>query len=265
MSEPPRSSAWKIALVILLGIALGVGGAALWRWRQSQNAPATTPPIEPEKMVRPPPAPAVPAVSMTNGDTLLRQLGPLLSNASELAKWLAETDILRRLVAAVNLIAEGNSPRAVLGFLNPQGPFEVVDRYGKLYASNKSYARYELVTRVLTSIDTAAAGRAYRQLKPYLDSAFSEIGRPGKPFEEVIREAIDRLLETPIPQTEAVLQPKGLGYAYADPQLEGLSAAQKHLLRMGPENAQAIQAWLKKVKPTLSSAAAAPPLSDAGK
>jgi hypothetical protein len=39
----------------------------------------------------------------------------------------------------------------------------------------------------------------------------------------------------------------GIGYAYADPRLEGLSPPQKQLLRMGPENVKAIQAKLREI------------------
>ncbi len=36
-------------------------------------------------------------------------------------------------------------------------------------------------------------------------------------------------------------------YRYVDPKLEALSPAQKQLLRMGPENAQKIQAKLREL------------------
>ena len=47
---------------------------------------------------------------------------------------------------------------------------------------------------------------------------------------------------------EPELKEKGLVYVYADLTLEQLSPAQKHLLRMGPANARAIQGWLKKLE-----------------
>jgi hypothetical protein len=44
-----------------------------------------------------------------------------------------------------------------------------------------------------------------------------------------------------------VLEKKIMSYALADPKLEELDAAQKHLLRMGPENLQLIQAKLREL------------------
>src|SRR5262249_12794229 len=185
------------------------------------------------------------------GETLLRQLGARLLSTGELAKWLAEPDIVRRLAAAVNLIAEGSSPRPVLGFLAPAGNFEVLKGKKPLRASPKSYARYDTVTRIVTSVDAAAAANLYAEMKPYLDAAFGEIGRPGKTFDGALRAAIAKLTTTPIPSTEPELEAKGLGYGYVDPKLEELSPAQKHLLRMGPTNGSAIQAWLKKFEQAL--------------
>src|SRR5262249_51772632 len=153
-----------------------------------------------------------------------------------LAKWLSEADILRRLVAAVNLIAEGNTPRAVMGFLAPGAKFEVRTEHRRLFPSPKSYARYDLVAQTLTSVDPTAAAKTYGALKRYIDAAFSEIGRPTRTFEAVLRQAIDRLTQTPISDEDPELSEGVMVYVYADPKLESLSAAQKHLLRMGPTN-----------------------------
>jgi hypothetical protein len=43
------------------------------------------------------------------------------------------------------------------------------------------------------------------------------------------------------------LQPRGIGYAFEDPRLEGLTSAQKQLLRFGPENARRVQASLHRL------------------
>ncbi len=247
--DAPRRSRLKLGIWLVLGVvALGV---ALWRWRESHKEGPVASVVEPAPGAQAPERPSAPTVSINDGDRVVRQLGSQLSQAEELTKWLAEDGILRRLVAAVNLIAEGNSPHPVLAFLNPTGKFEVVKDRTHLFASPKSYARYNVLTRVLTSIDVVAAGKAYGQLKPYADAAFSEIGRPGKSFDSALREAIGKLTSTPVPRTEPELQEKGLVYVYADPTLEGLSPAQKHLLRMGADNARAIQVWLKKLQEAL--------------
>ncbi len=244
-----RSSPPRIFWVLLVLVLLAVGGFLLWRWKSTSEPP----PVAPVAETKPPaatPAPA-PSLPMADGDSLAKQLGADLSTSPELAKWLAEPDILRRLVAAVNLVAEGSSPRPVLSFLIPAGRFEVVKGGRALRASPKGYARYDMVTRVITSLDTAAIATTYARVKPYIDSAFAQIGRPGQSFDGVLRQAIGHLTETQIPDTEPELKEKGAVYAYADPRLEELSRAKKQLLRMGPQNARALQAWLKKLDEAL--------------
>jgi hypothetical protein len=58
------------------------------------------------------------------------------------------------------------------------------------------------------------------------------------------------LLEVPIPSEGSVRvqsADRGIGYAYADPGLESLTAAQKQLLRMGPRNAHTVQSSLRAI------------------
>ncbi len=59
--------------------------------------------------------------------------------------------------------------------------------------------------------------------------------------------AIVELLKVPVVEGEVALRMSGIGYAFADPRLEGLSPPQKQLLRMGPENVKAIQGKLREI------------------
>jgi hypothetical protein len=245
------ASAWKRVAWLLLAMALlVVGGVALWNWRQSLQTEKPGPVAE-SKPVPQAPAASPPTASIAEGEQLVRRRGGELSSAKELTAWLSEPDILRRLVAAVNLIAEGNSPRPVLGFLIPVGNFEAHRRNNQLLATPASYARYDAVVQVLTSIDTDAAARTYSELKPYLDAAYYAIGRPGKSFDDLFQAARAKLLATPIPDAQPALEERGALYLYKDASLEELSPAQKQLLRIGPANARAVQGWLKKLDEAL--------------
>ena len=67
-------------------------------------------------------------------------------------------------------------------------------------------------------------------------------------FDTALERAIVVLLSTPVSDTPARLQATGgTDYAYADARLEGLSAAQKQLLRTGPRNARVIQDALRRI------------------
>jgi hypothetical protein len=52
------------------------------------------------------------------------------------------------------------------------------------------------------------------------------------------------------------LVPHAIGFRYADPKLEGLTAAQKQFLRMGPRNVRIIQQKLRELQPALQAPAA---------
>ena len=78
----------------------------------------------------------------------------------------------------------------------------------------------------------------YVQLYPLFQAAYQELGYPNGYFNDRLIQAIDDMLAAPDVAAPKLAQPKVL-YEFADPALENLSAGQKILVRMGPENAQA--------------------------
>ena len=195
----------------------------------------------------------------------LRQVAARGSRSPRLNKWLQSAGILRRLAAAVRLIAEGRSPRSVVGFIDIPGHFSVVDswdrtarRSGRLpegvgenetegiYVAPESYARYDDITRLFTTADAEAWGSGYGRVRADFQRVFSEVARPGEQFDDVLTVAIKRLVSVSIPEGQPELIEHGALFLYKDPKLEALSDAEKHLLRMGPENARAMQAFLRR-------------------
>jgi hypothetical protein len=244
-----------------LAVVLGLAGLALLASyyglrRRDAGPPQATPPTVVDAGLA---AATPPEVSLPESDSRVRELAGRLSGEPELAKWLQEKDLVRRFTAAVNNIAEGASPRMVLGFLAPTGGFEVTRDRGKPTTIDpRSYARYDTVARVFGSLDAQAAGSVYRELKPLIDQAHREIAPPGQTFDGTFSRAIQHLLSVPIPEGPVEVQPRGALYAYASPELEGLSAAQKHLLRMGPQNMKTLQDKLRE----LQSALGLPPVAE---
>jgi hypothetical protein len=47
------------------------------------------------------------------------------------------------------------------------------------------------------------------------------------------------------------VEPQGIGYRFEDANLESLTAAQKHLLRMGPRNVRIVQLKLRDIAAAL--------------
>jgi hypothetical protein len=129
------------------------------------------------------------------------------------------------------------------------GGFLVTERGGDLYINPKSYDRYTGVAEAVVSIDPAGSARLYGILKPRIEEAYRELGELEPNFDRTLERAIVRLLSTPVPDDPIAVEPKGIGYRFADDKLESLAPAQKELLRMGPENARAIQRQELKTGP----------------
>ena len=232
----------------MLPVVLTIAGLLSWRVanqrRGDQEPPAFLPRVEaPSTLNR-----EVKIVSIDEGDAQLKQLGAGWSKHPDYAGLLQQLS-LRHLVSVVQLVAGGDSPRPALPFLSIPGAFAVREEgkatQEKRYMTRASFARYDGLGKLIGSVDMGAAGDAYAQLRPYCDAVFAEIGRPGKQFEEQLTAAVRRIVGVQFPEGEVELVPKGAVFAYADPTLESLSAAEKQVLRMGPENGRVLQRQLK--------------------
>ena len=106
------------------------------------------------------------------------------------------------------------------------------------------------------SIDAAGAARLYATLTPLFDEAHRELGNPDRSFDDVVEQAIVRLLNAPTLADPVPLVPRGIGYAFEHPEVERLTAAQKQLLRFGPANVRTIQAALRRIGSALGIPAA---------
>ena len=125
--------------------------------------------------------------------------------------------------------------------------FTTVARGDALYLDPRSYERYDGIASAVASIDPAGAARLYATLKPRIEEAYGELGVP-IPFDRTLERAIVTLLKTPIVDDPVRLEPLGgTAYRFADPHLESLTAAQKHLLRTGPRTVRTIQSSLRAI------------------
>jgi hypothetical protein len=281
MSEDKTNRAVWLATGGLL-VLLTVGAFLGWRLYLARQVP----PAQDAPQATVAAAVDAGAVDLAEGDALLRSAAGDLSTEALLASWLAEPDLVRRLVAATFQVSRGESPAELLAFLRPAGDFavdevEVVAPGAKPKAKAKakpkrrasrskkpppprvfratisaaSYARYDLVARVLGSVDTARLGGLYLKLAPFAEMALREAAPAGRTLEGVFGAAVDHLAEVPLSDApvEVVPMKEGVSYAFKDEKLEALSPAQKHLLRMGPGNARIVVEKLKAFRAAVFS------------
>jgi hypothetical protein len=222
---------------------LGSGGSrrGLPRLTPVSRAQPTAPAphsLGPESIVVPP---------LDQTDSLVRKLVRALSEHPAVSAWLTTTGLIRNFAVVLSNIADGTSPAKLLTALRPASTFRTIERNGNLYIDQRSYDRYSAIADAVASIDPAGAAKLYATLKPRIQEAYQELGLPGSSLDQAVERAIVALLGTPIPDGAVRLKPKGVGYAYADDRLEGLTRAQRHLLRMGPRNVRIIKDSIRGV------------------
>jgi len=194
---------------------------------------------------------AFPSVALGESDLAIREFAAALSTNPEFAKWLLTKDLVRKFVVAVDNIANGLSPRPHIDFFSPSGQFRVVRTKEGTLVDEASYSRYDPVTGVVLSLDAVSAARLFRAVKPLLQEAYLDLGYPGVDFEDTLVRAMAELLETPVVEGPVVLEKKILSYAMTDEKLEGLSQAQKQLLRMGPKGVRAVHGKIRELAAAL--------------
>jgi len=209
---------------------------------QPSPVPSEKPITEEEKRVR-----ELARLALDNSDDMVGELATELSSHPQLVAWLKNEDLIRKFTAIVDNIANDLSPRSHIEFLAPQRDFQVIKKRGLFYVNPDSYNRYNLVADVFASLDSEGCAKLYEQLKPLFQEAYRDLGYPEQDFQETLFKAIIELLKTPVIEGEILLEEKVTTYMMVDPKLEQLSLAQKHLIRMGPENVRKIQAKLREM------------------
>ena len=256
--KPRSGRALMMAVAAGLALALVLGYMYL-RAPSRQSTPAAGVPSAQPKAApngRAEPGDQIPLPPLDETDALVRQLIAQLSSNPTVAAWLTTDGLLVNFALVTRQIANGESPTKELGAIGPVPAFRVRPSRDDLLLDPSSYRRYDRYAQAVSSIDARGAARLYATLKPRILDAYRRMGQPNAEFDPVLERAIVELLNVPAVQGEIELAPSGIVYAFADPKLESMSAAQKQLLRMGPENVRAVQAKLREIADYLGIPAA---------
>lgn len=243
--EPPRPPGPLLSLIAGAGALVAVIAVLLVVLLRPGKKIATVLPPEakaPAVAVTASPDPLAGLPTLAESDAFVRDLAKGLSGHPQLGAWLAARDLLRTLTVVVQNVAEGRSPARFLPFLTPAVRFQAVDKAGALVADPKSFAAYDDFANGVASLDTPECVRVYGVVAPLMGAAYAELGYPAADFPKALARAVDVLAKTPVPVGDIALRRGAVFLEFADPRLESLPLAQKHLLRMGPANARKIQA-----------------------
>src|SRR5213080_1160506 len=191
-------------------------------------------------------AAALPALN--DSDTLARDSIAGVLGRGAVERLLMPQNIVRHIVATVD-----NLPRKKVAVeLRPVRPTPgatAIATQGEITAlSDANFERYAPLVKAVQGTDVKALALVYRRLYPLFQQSYEDLGYPGKYFNDRLVEVIDHLLQAPVVQAPIPLVQPRVMYEYADADLEGRSAGQKLLIRMGPANERAIKAKLREFR-----------------
>jgi len=253
-SLPHRRPLAFLAVVAVAILALAAGYVYLRRARPQPVAATTAKPADAVK-VRQDDTAAVSLPPLESTDPLVRQLVGALSSHPVVAAWLATDRLIVNFVVVTSRIADGATPVSELKAIGPVPEFRARTTPSGLSIDPSSYRRFDRYAQAVSSIDAHGAARVYETLKPRIVEAEKNFGGPAD-FDQQLERAIVELLKVPVVTGPVALTPRGIGYAFADPRLEEMSAAQKQLFRMGPDNVRLVQGKLREIASELSIPAA---------
>jgi len=131
------------------------------------------------------------------------------------------------------------------------GPFAAEGSGGDMAIGPQNALRYRPYIVAMEGVEAKRLVMTYVQLYPLFQAAYQELGYPNAYFNDRLIVAIDDMLAAPEIPSPKLAQPKVL-YEFADPAVEALSAGQKILVRMGPENAKRVKDKLRAIRRELT-------------
>jgi Protein of unknown function (DUF3014) len=257
--EPPSRS-W-LTWVLLAVLVAVIGGAGYYYWqKQLEPEPPARVGVEPRVPALPPQAekPAIqfpvpdveepaeqPLPALEQSDARIGELVTGLVGRGAFKSFVSPAQLIRRIVATVD-----NLPRKIAPVrMRPVPPVP-----GQFTPGARNQARYSSHVKAFQAIDARALVQGYAKLYPLFQRAYADLGYRDRHFNDRLVEAIDDMLAAPeLTSPPELVQPKVL-YQYADPALEGRSAGQKFMMRLGAENAAKVKAKLREIRRELTAA-----------
>ena len=289
--RPPRpSSSRRAAALALLTVALALGAVAYWWYgpkggaapAPTAAASASAPGLAGSAALAEAPAPAssapqhpVPAdaalAASRSADAqaqVTAALTELLGRKAVLA--LLQTDgFVQRFVATVDNLPRESAPARMWPVQPTARRFTVVEGASSTKTiSPDNDARYTPFVLLAETLDLSRAVAFYVRFYPLFQQAYEGLGYPGAYFNDRLVAVIDHLLQAPEPapplqvkltevKGEVPSQRPWVRYEFADARLEGLSAGQKILVRVGLVNERRLKARLRELRSLVATGAAA--------
>jgi len=248
--------------VAALIFVMAAGGVYYLRSRNAPlpatPAPASTAPAASEPAIAHPlPGAAgsspAPLPDLADSDAPLRDALAQLAGTDAVKAYVVPEDVIRRIVVTIDnmprqKIAVDKRPTTAIG-----GSFAANGDELHATLNQQNFERYKPLVAVISKLDMQQLGAVYIRFYPLFQQAYQNLGYPNGYFNDRLVEVIDAMLATPEPKGPIQLVRPNVMYLYADPALEARPAGQKLLIRMGPENAQAVKAKLTELRAIITA------------
>lgn len=168
----------------------------------------------------------------------------------KIASMMSPREQVRKWVLMTDLMAAGQLPNKRRPLDYPVESFKVEKQGDRVLMSDANYQRVAPLVDRVVSMEPERVAAYYDTWQPLLESAYGEQGKPGS-FHQRVTETIDRILEVePLTGQPELVRPNVM-YKYKDPKLEKAPELNKWLWRMGPDNMEKLQDFLRELRPLL--------------
>jgi hypothetical protein len=251
----PRVLGWAAVLAVVAAIV-----AYFWTQRQGQPVvPVTPPAIEAPLPLEEPAVPQVqfplppvareePLPKLEQSDEVLRSALSGLNAGPTLVEQVVFEDFVRRVVATIDNLPREKVHLRLLPVKTAPGRLETTTDLEGIRLKPENSFRYALYMRAVEAVDPKRMVDLYVRYYPLFQQAYRDLGYPKGYFNDRLIEVIDHLLATPqVLEPVRLVQPKVM-YQFADAAMEGRSAGQKLLMRIGNANAATVKEKLRTVR-----------------
>lgn len=168
---------------------------------------------------------------------------------------LVPQQLVQKIVVTLNSLDGQGVPLRLWPLRNlPQLPTVTAVGEGVWVFNPENSQRYARYVTVVKAVDAEALAKLYLRYYPLFQQAYVELGFPDRYFNDRLVAVLDHLLVTPVVAGPIRLKRPKVLYEYESDNLQALSAGQKLLIRMGPENAAIVKDKIKQFRDAVVAA-----------
>ena len=172
---------------------------------------------------------------------------------AQLRKYFNLQEQARRLVITVDNLPREHVPSQLRVTRGVPKLLRVKKEGETITLDPSNYERYDRIIGYVEKMDARKIGRLYAKFYPLLQRTYEETGFPEERFHDRVLAALDDMMDAPRPTGPIrLVQPKVL-YRFEDDHLENLSAGQKIMIRVGPDNAARLRKVLARVRAAIAA------------